>query len=133
MLLLVLGQSWETEAQIYLQAGLLTVSQPANGSSGIPSPRAWLGTPFLLLLYVGLSLTAEYDFRKTACLKSEITLSPIWMWKDAEGISAQIEALWSEFAMVENEWSEQALSLMPPSVKLETILLGEVGLKQRST
>lgn len=113
MLLLVPRQRWETEAQTYLQTGLCKVSQPANGSSGIPNPRAWLHTPSLLLLSGGLSLTAEYDFRKTAFLKSEITLSPIRIWKDVEGISAETEALWSEFAMVENEWPEQALPLTP--------------------
>lgn len=83
------------------------------GTLGLVNPRAWLCTPPLLLLHGGLSLTAEYDFRKTAFLKTEITLSPIWMWKDVEGISTEIEVLWSESAMVETEWSEQVLSLTP--------------------
>lgn len=42
---------------------------------------------------------------------------------------AELEALWSEFAAVE-EWSKQAVSLMPRWMELETILLRAVGQNQ---
>lgn len=50
----------------WIWVGLLGISQPASGSSGIPRHRAWFHSSFLWLLHSGLSRTAEYDFLKTA-------------------------------------------------------------------